>query len=182
MDLNDPSLLTGHGQILVITGGRNAGKTTFCQQVVEAWRAAGRTVAGLLSPGRFDQCLDRLDNRKNGFFVRDLRSGETRLAASAVPGELNGAQIGSWTFDAQIFDWGNQCLQQADGADLLVIDELGPLEFNRQTGWVASFDLLRRQNYRLALVAIRPECLEAFSGLGFAYQTKEISFFEASHS
>ncbi len=45
MDLNDPSLLTGHGQILVITGGRNAGKTTFCQQVVE------RTVKEL---GRLD--------------------------------------------------------------------------------------------------------------------------------
>lgn len=176
MDLSDLPSPTVRGQILAVTGGRNVGKTTYCQRAVETFRAAGFTVSGLLSPGRFDQ------GQKTGFFVRDLRSGETRLAASAISGELSGVQIGPWTFDAQIFDWGNRCLQQADGTDVLVIDELGPLEFNRQTGWSASFDLLRRQNYRLALLVIRLECLEAFAGMGFMYETKEITSPQASYS
>jgi nucleoside-triphosphatase THEP1 len=181
VDLNALPPATGSGEIMVITGWRDVGKTSYCQRAVEAYRAAGRTVSGLLSPGRFEQCLDRLDNRKTGFFAHDLRSGERRLVASAVPGELNGIQLGPWTFDAQVFEWGNRCLQQADGADVLFIDELGPLEFNRQTGWVASFDLLRRKNYRLALVVIRPELLGAFSSLGFAFQTKEIDVSQASN-
>ncbi len=176
MDLSDLPSPTVRGQILAVTGGRNVGKTTYCQRAADTFRAAGFTVSGLLSPGRFDQ------GQKTGFFTHDLHSDATRLAASAIPGELNGPQFGPWTFDAQVFDWGNQCLQQADGADVLMIDELGPLEFNRQIGWSASFDLLHRQNYRLALVVIRRECLETFSGLGFAYQVKKISLFQASHS
>jgi nucleoside-triphosphatase THEP1 len=59
--------------------------------------------------------------------------------------------------------------------DVLVIDELGPLEFDLQTGWTASFEVLRRKRYRLALIVIRPECLDAFSNMGFVFQTKEIT-------
>ncbi len=169
MDLSALRPIPGHSEIVVVTGWRDVGKTSTCQRAVESYRAAGLTVSGLLSPGRF------VEKQKTGFFAHDLCSGETRLVASAVPGELSGIQLGSWTFDARVFDWGNRCLQQADGADVLVIDELGPLEFKRQTGWVASFDLLRRKNYRLALLVIRPECLEAFSRLGFGFQTQEIN-------
>ena len=165
-----PLPITGSGNLVVITGWRGTGKTSYCQQVADGYRAAGLKVSGLLSPGRFSQ------QKKNGFFAINLNSGETRLAASSIPGEISGIiQLGPWTFDTEVFAWGNRCLQQADGADVLLIDELGPLEFNRQTGWVASFDLLKRKNYRLALVVIRPECLEAFSNLGYIFQTKEIS-------
>ncbi|MDX9991918.1 MAG: nucleoside-triphosphatase [Anaerolineales bacterium] len=168
MDLNNLPPV-GDGRITVVTGGRNAGKTSYCLQRIEACPANRQTVAGLLSPGRFDH------GQKTGFFALNLRSLETRLAASAVAGELSGVQIGPWTFDSRVFEWGNRCLSQADGADVLMIDELGPLEFTRQIGWMASFDLLRRRNYRLALVVIRPECLDAFSAMGFTYDTKEIT-------
>lgn len=57
---------------------------------------------------------------------------------------------------------------------MLLIDELGPLEFNRQTSWVASFEILKRKNYKLALVVIRPEYLDAFSNSGYIFRTKEI--------
>ena len=173
MDLSDLPTISDNGGIVVVSGWRDVGKTSYCQRAVDAYRAAGRTVHGLLSPGRFEQ------QKKTGFFAQDLRSRETRLAASTIPAELDGIQLGPWTFDAQVFAWGNRCLQQADGADVLVIDELGPLEFNRQIGWMAGFDLLRRKNYRLALVVIRPECLETFSEMGFVFQTKEINLPES---
>lgn len=169
MDLNTLPSLAGHGEIAVVTGGRGAGKTSYCQRAIHAWRAAGRTVDGLLCPGRFEQ------GEKNGFFALHLRTQESRLVASAIPGELNGIQLGPWTFDERVFAWGNRCLQQADGVDLLVVDELGPLEFNRQAGWVASFELLERKKYRLALVVIRPECIAAFSELGFTFQIQQIT-------
>jgi len=40
---------------------------------------------------------------------------------------------------------GNQCIQAAHSADLLVIDELGFLEFDLKTGWMASFDVLKER-------------------------------------
>jgi len=165
MDLNLP---TGQGKILVITGGREAGKTTYCQQAVEKYLQAGFSVSGLLSPARFD------GGEKNGIFVLDLDSRETRLAASSVPGEIEGLGLGNWVFDSKVLEWGNLCLKRVVATDVLVIDELGPLEFELHRGWTAGFDVLRDQRYRLALVVIRPECLDAFSKMGFVFQVREI--------
>lgn len=166
MDINP---ISGQGNILVVTGWRGVGKTTYCQQLVDEYRKMGLKISGLLSPARFEQ------KQKTGFFAHDLDSDETRLAASVVPGEIDGLRLGSWTFDPEIFAWGNHCLKQVVGSDMLVIDELGPLEFDLQTGWTASFEILRRKRYQLALVVIRPECLDAFSSMGFVFQTKEIT-------
>jgi nucleoside-triphosphatase THEP1 len=157
-----------NGNILVITGWRGVGKTTYCRKLFERYRKTGLNVSGLLSPGRFD------NNQKNGFFAVDLSTSETRLAASSVPGELDGIQLGPWTFDATVFAWGNRCLQQAIGADVWVIDELGYLEFDMKTGWMKSFEVLRSKNYRLAIVVIRPECIDTFSQMGFSFQIKEL--------
>ena len=169
MDLNHFLPVPTRDEIVVVTGWRNVGKTNYCKQAVSVYRTAGLSVAGLLSLGRFD------GKQKTGFFAFDIASGESRLVASSIPGEISGIQLGTWTFDTQVFAWENCCLQQVDGADVLVLDELGPLEFERQIGWMISFELLRKKNYRLALVVIRPEFLEFFSRMGFVFQTKEIS-------
>jgi nucleoside-triphosphatase THEP1 len=56
--------------------------------------------------------------------------------------------------------WGNQILRETVPCDLLVIDELGPLEFNREEGWIKAFDVLESGDYRSALVVIRPTLLD----------------------
>jgi nucleoside-triphosphatase THEP1 len=168
MELVLPPVDSG-GAILVISGWRGVGKTALCEKIVAQARRAERKVAGLLSPGRF------ADGEKNGFFAVDLVTRETRLLASAVTGEIVGLQLGPWAFDVQVLEWGNRCLKQSTRPDLLVIDEIGPLEFERETGWWSSFEVLRRKSYQLALVVIRPEFLEAFSNLGFVYQAVEVT-------
>lgn len=156
------------GTILVVTGPRGIGKTTYCQNAVEAFRESGLKVSGLLTPGRYEK------DHKNGIIAVDLDSHESRLVASAVPGEIDGIRFGAWSFDAETFIWGNERILQASEPDLLVIDELGYLEFDLNTGWTAGFEVLRRTAYRLALVIIRPECIAAFSAMGFSFHTKEI--------
>lgn len=168
---NDDPLfsLSESGKILVIGGKRGAGKTTYCQNAVAEYRKAGAKVAGLLSPGRFE------NGKKNGIFAVDLVSDQSRLAASPVPGEIaDGLRFGAWTFDRGVLAWGNQCLRQSSGADVLVIDELGYLEFDLNSGWTAGFEVLRAKNYQLALVVIRSDCIEPFANLGFTFQIKEI--------
>jgi hypothetical protein len=41
-----------------------------------------------------------------------------------------------------------------------VVDELGPLEIERGEGWQKAFDVLRGNDFTLALVVVRPELLE----------------------
>lgn len=148
-------------KILVISGWRGAGKTALCQRLAAQARQAGWAVAGLLSPARFaGGSTDPGD--KTGIYVEDLRRGERRLLASNLPGELHGTRIGAWTFDDALFAWGNEVLRQSAGCDLLVIDELGPLEFDANLGWTEGFTVLEQGAYRWAVVVVRPECLEAF--------------------
>ena len=145
-----------HSQILVISGWRGVGKTTLCQRLVEAARAKGLDVAGLLSPARFEA------GQKTGIEVEDLRTRERRLLASLLPGELHGSRLGPWTFDDELFAWGNQVLLSVVPCDLLVIDELGPLEFDAGQGWSMGFWALDSHAYHLAVVVIRPEYLDQF--------------------
>jgi len=161
--------IPGRGNIVVVTGWRNVGKTTYCQEAVSAYQQAGLNVSGLLTVGRF------MKDQKTGFFALDLQSNQQHLFASKFPAEFEGPQFGSWTFNPPIFAWGNRCLEQADGTDVLVIDELGPLEFKKNIGWVSSFELLKRKNFQLALVVVRPEFLDAFANSGFSFMTHHIS-------
>ncbi len=157
-----------NGSILVITGARGIGKTIYCQKIVEEYRKAGLKVSGILSPGRY------VDNHRNGIFTVDLAGNEKRLLSSIIPGEIDGIWFGSWMFDSNVFDWGNQSLMNIVKTDVLVIDELGFLEFDLKAGWIASFEVLNRKNYRLAIVVVRPECIESLSARGFHFHIKEV--------
>jgi hypothetical protein len=40
------------------------------------------------------------------------------------------------------------------------MDELGPLEFDQQQGWMKAFDVINSLLFKKAVVVIRPELLE----------------------
>lgn len=143
--------------LFLLTGSRGAGKTSLLQKLVETAQQARWTVCGLLSPARLE------NDQRTGIYVIDVHSGTRRLLASRIVGELSGPQIGHWTFDCDALTWGNVLLKNAPASDLFVLDELGPMEFDRQQGWTAAFDLLARPAAsRLAIVIVRPAYAAAF--------------------
>jgi len=143
-------------QIILLTGWRGVGKTTFCQKLAVRARDAGWRVGGLLSPARIE------GKNKTGIWVEDLASGQRRLLASNQQGELHGVQQGQWTFHPPTLAWSQAALKRALPCDLFILDELGPLEFDHHQGWALGFDLLASNDYRLALVVIRPEYIPSF--------------------
>lgn len=149
MDVNAPPLW-------LVSGPRGAGKTTFCRLLVGRARAAGREVAGLLSPAVVEAGV------KTGILVEDVRSGETRHLASAVRQPPFDLQWGRWFFDRAVLDWGNRLLTACLPCDLLIVDELGPLELVRGEGWRAALEVLARPGFRLGLVVVRPELEDHF--------------------
>jgi nucleoside-triphosphatase THEP1 len=149
--------------VIVISGWREVGKTTLCRELVEMGRAQRLDIAGLLSPARFAANSDAGKPLvKTGIEVEDLRTGQRRLLASSLENELHGSQLGRWTFDDPVMVWGSEVLKNATPCDMLVIDELGPFEFDLKQGWSIGFELIDRQDYRLAVIVIRPEYLEQF--------------------
>jgi len=138
--------------LFLLTGASGAGKTTWCMELARAAITAGRRVGGFCSPAVFE------DGRKTGIDLIDLsRMTRRRLAglkAEPVPGEASR----DWQFDEQTLAWGNSLLQTA-APDLLILDELGPLEFEHGQGFQDAFNLLDSHSFRLACVVVRPSLL-----------------------
>jgi hypothetical protein len=51
-------------------------------------------------------------------------------------------------------------LKGAIPCDLLIVDELGPLEFDKGQGWLEGFRAVDSGRYRAALLTIRPSLLD----------------------
>lgn len=147
------------GNLVVLTGGRGRGKTTLCRQIIEIKTHQGWTVAGVLSPARMENGV------KTGILAVDVHSGESHLLASRIPGEIDGLIFGEWVFDPVVLEWGNQVLQHSIRADLLIIDEIGPLEFSHGMGWNSAISILAQEDFSAGLAVVRPECLEAARSL-----------------
>lgn len=138
----------------IITGWRGAGKTTFCQQFLKLAEKMNWDVAGILSLAVFD------GNEKVAIDALDIRSGEHRNLAAHHPHGADDVVIKRWFFDPQTLAWGNRILEVGCPCDVLVVDELGPLEFVQSTGWVKALDVIEKGDYALAMIVIRPELLE----------------------
>jgi nucleoside-triphosphatase THEP1 len=158
-------------QIIVITGDRGDGKTTLCQSLVTQAREMGKGVSGILAPSRI------VNGQRTGMFTHCLQTDERRLLASLLPEEINGRRFGPWSFDPQVFAWGNMYLAslKKSNSDLLVIDELGFLEFDLHEGWISAFDLLSKGEYQTGVIVVRPECIESFADMGFKFEVFDIS-------
>ncbi len=148
--------MSGPAPIIVLTGASGSGKTALCRSFAEPARAAGRDVAGILSPAVFR------DGVKVGIEALDPRTGQTRSFASLRAGDpaqagapAPGLLMGPWVFDEAAVAWGNDLLRAATPCELLIVDELGSLEFTRGQGWLAGFDALDSGAYALAVAVVR---------------------------
>jgi nucleoside-triphosphatase len=140
-------------RVVLLTGERGVGKTYLCQQVVRQTRALGRRCAGVLSPAVSD------GGEKAGITLVDVSTGENRPLAVAdqVPGEI---RWGRYRFLSATLEWGAGVVEKAIPCDLLVVDELGPLELVSGKGLVAALGVLKAGGFALALVVVRPELVD----------------------
>ena len=133
----------------LLTGPSGTGKTTFCRRLGSHARGLGWDVAGLLSPAWMK------NGHKIGILAEDLHSGEQHPIAYATPHPQADFQIGQWHFDERVLQWGNQVIENSVPCDLLIVDELGPLEFETGGGLTAAFTVIAAGNYRVGCVVVR---------------------------
>ncbi|MCX6056078.1 MAG: hypothetical protein NTZ74_14415 [Chloroflexi bacterium] len=146
------------GRIWLITGPREVGKTRFCTHLVTEAQKRGLKIAGVLSPPRW------VDGQKTAIEIINLSNQEQWVLATRRVGDESGMGTEHWVFDPEVTEWGNQVLSHPHGCDLLIIDELGPLELLHGAGWQKAFSTINDRKYQVAVVVIRPELLE--KGLG----------------
>lgn len=148
--------MLAEGKIYLVSGEIESGKTRFCGEAAGHLKEKGWDTAGLLAPAVFE------GGRKTAIEALDLRSGERRRLAdiNEPNSSLNGIQTKRWRFIPETLRWCNQVLKSAIPCDLLVVDELGPLELERNEGMLAGFEAIDSGLYRVSLVVVRPSLLD----------------------
>lgn len=108
-----------------------------------------------MCPARFHE------SRKVGIDVLDLRTGARRPLAEAD--QLAAVlRTKAYRFDVAAIAWGAAVLDTTCPCDLLVIDEIGPLELERGQGWVNALNALGEGQFEVAIVVVRPNLLDVF--------------------
>jgi nucleoside-triphosphatase len=146
-------------ELLILTGNKGAGKTAWCLELIdEAFQRRFR-VSGLVSPAVMN------GRQKVGIDLMDVHNGEgRRLAVLRADGSQKntkerGLSTMDWIFDPSVIAWGNQILERLDFSELLVLDELGPLELVEGKGLTAGLKCIDDRRYQIACVVIRPALL-----------------------
>jgi len=143
-----------YNRVILLSGPRGAGKTTVLQKLLARIKTGGTDIAGILSLP-VEEAGERI--AIDGI---DLRSDEIRRLAIRNSGASGEWITRQWQFDAEAMEWANRILEVSTPCDLLIIDELGVLEFERDRGWLAGLKAIDSGQYQVAIVVIRPELLE----------------------
>jgi nucleoside-triphosphatase THEP1 len=138
---------------VLLTGERQMGKTTVCRQVAELARGLDYEPAGVLALAVLDK-----DGLPVAYHALMLADGEQRLLARAN-GDLGGPRTGRYSFDANVFSRVIGRLRGAisQGCDLLIVDEIGPLELEQGRGLAPILSDLSGRGLPPLLLVVRSE-------------------------
>ena len=133
----------------MLTGRKHSGKTTAAGRLARQVRSKGFRVAGLLAPSVYK------DNRLVGFGAVDLmRDKQIDLANRRIAT----GKRGRWAFTEAGLKLGKAALNPsaASSADLIIVDEFGPLELDGR-GWRKEVDLLLSSTDVPVVLVVRQE-------------------------
>lgn len=133
----------------MFTGRKHSGKTTAANRLARQVRSKGFNVAGLLAPSVYK------DSRLVGFGVVDLRGDRQIKMANRRTAEDEG---GRWEFTKEGLKLGKAALNPsaASSADLIIVDEFGPLELDGG-GWRKEVDSLLASTDVPVMLVVRQE-------------------------
>jgi len=132
-------------RVLILTGAPGVGKTTLLTKIVDALKAKGVSVGGMVSHEV------RKDNVRVGFEILDLTSGKHGWLAH-VNGD--GPQVGKYHVNLGDLDRiGTAAITQAlEKCRVIAIDEIGPMELYSQKFKQAAAQAL--ESKKLVLVVV----------------------------
>ena len=143
--------LVGSKRLIFVTGPQGSGKSSRCEEFVSLARAYGIPTGGILSIPVFDS------GTKVAIELLDVSTGVSRRFARRH--DAGDADVGRWKLEDGALEWANGVLRRAAGSEILLVDELGPMELLRAEGFVDGVKALDNGGYALALAVVRPELI-----------------------
>jgi len=136
-------------KLVLWVGEKHRGKTTSAANLAEVVRDEGFNVAGLLAPSLY---------RRGGLAGFDALDLQSKIRVPLARRKTNGSKEEQFTFIAEGLKLGNAALsaEATKSADLMIVDEFGPLELNGD-GWRKNVDSLLASSNAVILLVIRCE-------------------------
>jgi len=153
---------------ILLTGEIGAGKTTICEKIVEGARKRGIACTGILT-------RNLKENGNVVLQIEELSSGEKRLMAqkSEDGKALRGIHYCKYVFDEDTIKFAKKALLKR--ADLLLIDEVGPLELGGKV-FSNAFKEFEATENRHAIIVTRIETKDQVAKrLKTDYSTYEVT-------
>ncbi len=140
--------------IIVLSGPVHGGKTTFLEQSLGRWTSRGLALSGFLSIAVSNPAGEP------EYDLLDLKEGR-RLPYLRRAGEAGWERTGPYYFVPATLDLARSLVAGAGPEELLIVDEVGPLELAGGGLWTALQNVIFRPEGR-ALLVVREEILEDF--------------------
>ena len=142
-------MMHSESRCILWVGDKHCGKTTAAAKLVRRIQEAGYSAGGILAPSVYE------DGQLIGFDIIDIRN-DCRQRLAVREKHIN--DISSYRHYQEGLDLGHKALSLAENqaADLVIVDEYGPLEL-RGEGWRADVDCLFGEGSRLILLVVRRE-------------------------
>ena len=158
--------VTSRKNLIFWTGPKHSGKTTRAVELVQAARREGFSVAGFLAPSLYR------NGKLIGFDVLELQNN------TCVPLARREEGLGTkqFTFIEDGIKLGKNALSiiATNNADLIIVDEFGPLELEGKL-WRKNVDvLLARSDSIILLLVVRKELVKEVSLLYTDFLRKEL--------
>ena len=142
--------MTPASTITIITGTKEEGKSTQIMRLLQDFRKSQFVLRGLFSPAIIE------DRKKKGIAVEDISTGKRMRLAIHKPGWDSVMPDREWKFNEDALRWGNEVLKQIEkNYDVLIIDEIGYLEFEKKQGWGSVFSVISDTHYLRAYIVVR---------------------------
>ena len=141
-------------RLILLTGEKHSGKTTFLKKVAAKLKKENFRIAGFLAPSIYEGAF------LSGFDIVDINNGRrVKLARRKSLDE-------AFQFSEHGLKFGRKILKSKEtrNADLIIIDEFGPLEL-QGGGWRECVDSLLKSVKSLILLVVRKESAEEVSRL-----------------
>ncbi|OQY28012.1 MAG: hypothetical protein B6244_08710 [Candidatus Cloacimonetes bacterium 4572_55] len=153
--VNDPVPDISSAQLHLLTDEIDSGKTTCIRRWLHEWRKNRIDIFGVVSESVIENGV------KVGYDLLDIRTGERRGLIRSQRFQENW-QLGRFHFDRRGFARLIEGLLSQRG-DLLILDEIGPLELRRKQGF---YPLLRhflqnKENHTRLLIVTRRSEIDA---------------------
>lgn len=138
-----------HSKVYIIAGRPGTGKSALLADVVAGLKRAGLNVRGICAPGIWKQ------GKRYGFDLIDMLTGARAVLCRRDDSE-RWPSLGPFRFRPEGLAFGHKALamSRVRDADLVVVDEVGPLEL-KGNGWTPELNALVKEGRKPMIWVVR---------------------------